>query len=216
MNSRLTFALLIVLIVLAGVAYATSRPGVGAANATATPNMAVFSFQPSDVKSLKIETGGKSITVERSGDNAWKLSDPPAQYSDSTHIAGVVATLTGLQKDRELDKGSNPLSAFGLDKPYLRATATLNDGSQHTLIAGNKNPGGSGYYAQVEGQPGLFIVPLVGVDSLAQLVAQPPIATPTPPATPLATPPPSGSPTATPNATTIQLGSSVKLGSSVG
>jgi hypothetical protein len=200
MNSRVTCALVAVLVILAGIAYATNRPGTSTVQGTPTPNMAVFSFQPSDVKTLKIDYQGKSVTVEQTGGNVWKLTDPPAQYSDSTHIAGVVATFANMQKDTTVDMGQNSPATFGLDKPYLTATATLNDNSQKVLVVGNKNPGQSGYYAQVQGQPGLFIAPLVDVDSMAQLVTQPPIATPTPPSTPLATPAsiPSPAPTPTP------------------
>lgn len=203
MNSRVTYGLVAVLVILAGIAYATNRSGgASAAQGTPTPNASVFSFQPSDVKTLKIDYQGKSVTVEQASANEWKLTDPPAQYSDSTHIAGVVASLANLQKDATVDMGTNSPATFGLDKPYLTATVTLNDKSQKVLVVGNKNPGQSGYYAQVQGQSGLFIASPVDIDSMAQLVTQPPVATPTPPSTPLATPAsiPSPAPTPTPGA----------------
>jgi hypothetical protein len=136
--------------------------------------------------------------VQQDASGQWQLVNPKAQYSDSTHIAGVVATLANMQKTRDVPMGSNSLGAFGLEKPYLTATATLKDGSTHVLIAGNKNPGGDSYYAQVKGQPGLFLVAIIDVDSIAQLVAQPPIATPTAVTTPLAAPTPAATATATP------------------
>jgi len=197
MNSRVTIGLLVVLVVLAGVAYASNRQSSGAAAGTPTPNAAVFTFTQNDVKTLKITYSGKSVTVEQNSDHSWKLTDPPAPYSDSTHIAGVVADLASLQKDRTLSMGSNSPSTYGLDKPYLTATATLNDNSQHMLVVGSKNPGGSGYYAQIQGQTDLLVVPTIGVDSMAQIVAQPPIATPTPPTTPISTTGPIGSPVPT-------------------
>ena len=201
MSSRVTIGLVVVLIALAIGAYFSNKTGAGGATPTPTPNNALFTFQPTDVKSLQIDYQGKSITVEQTADHNWKLTNPPAQYSDSTHIAGVVATLTNMQKQRDVPMGNNPPSAFGLDKPYLTVTVTLNDGSQHTLVAGNKNPGGDGYYAQIKGQNALYIVATIDIDSLAQLVAQPPIATPTAATTPLATVTPNGSPSPTPAGT---------------
>lgn len=198
MNIRVTAGLLVVFIALLAAALVTGRSG-GTAQGTPTPNMGVFSFQPTDVQTLKLTYTGKSITVQQDSSGNWKLISPPAQYSDSTHIAGAVATFAQMQKDAVVDQGTNSLSVFGLDKPYLTATATLKNKTQTTLIVGNKNPGQSGYYAQVQGQTGLFVVALIDVDTLAQLVAQPPIATPTAVTTPLATPPPTTPvPTATP------------------
>lgn len=198
MNSRITLALLVVFIALAGVAIFTNRSGAAGAQGTPTPNMGVFSFQPTDVKTLKITYTGKTTTVQQDSSGNWKLIAPAAQYSDSTHIAGVVATMARMQKDRDVPMGTNSPSTFGLDKPYLTATATLKDGSQHTLVVGNKNPGGSGYYAQIQGQSGLFIVPIIDVDTMAQIVTQPPIATPTAVTTPLATPAAGATPSPTP------------------
>jgi hypothetical protein len=203
MNPRVTAVLLVVFVALGVAIFVTDRAGGGAAAGTPTPNMGVFSFQPADVQTLTIEYTGKSITVQQDTSGNWQLTDPKTQYSDSTHIAGVVATLTNMQKTSEVPMGTNSPSTFGLDKPYLTATATLKDGSKHVLIAGNKNPGGDSYYCQVQGQPGLFLVALIDVDSMAQLVAQPPIATPTAVTTPIAvsTPIPGATPGAVTTAT---------------
>lgn len=195
MNSRLTIGLFVVFVALGVAAFVSNRTGASASLGTPTPNMSVFSFKPTDVQTLKIEYNGKSVTVQQDSSGQWQLIVPKAQYSDSAHIAGVIATLANMQKGRDVPMGSNSLSTFGLDKPYLTATATLKDGTKHVLIAGNKNPGGDSYYAQVQGQPGLFLVALIDVDSMAQLVAQPPIATPTAVTTPLTTVTPTASAT---------------------
>src|SRR5919204_3257380 len=117
MNSRVTLGLLVILVILGGITYFSNRSGAGTVSGTPTPNMAVFTFTPGDVKSLKVEYQGKAVTVEQTADHNWKLVEPAAQYSDSTRIAGVAASLTGLQKDRDVPMGTNPPGAFGLDKP---------------------------------------------------------------------------------------------------
>lgn len=198
MNARLTLGLLVIFVALGAVAFVTNRTGGTGAQGTPTPNRGVFSFKPTDVQTLTIEYIGKSITVQQDSSGNWQLIDPKAQYSDSTHIAGVVATLANMQKTVDVPLGANNLSTFGLDKPYLTATATLKDGSKHVLIAGNKNPGGDSYYAQVQGQAGLFLVALIDIDSMAQLVTQPPVATPTAVTTPIAVLTPGPRATATP------------------
>ena len=186
MNPRVTIVLLVVFVALGVAIFVTDRTGGAGATGTPTPNMGVFSFQPADVHTLTVEYTGKSITVQQDASGNWQLIDPKTQYSDSTHIAGVVATLANMQKTRDVPMGTNSPSTFGLDKPYLTATATLKDGSKHVLIAGVKNPGGDSYYCQIQGQPALFLVALIDIDSMAQLVAQPPIATPTAVTTPIA------------------------------
>jgi hypothetical protein len=195
MNSRLTIGLFVVFVALGVVAFVSNRSGASASLGTPTPNMSVFSFQPTDVQTLVIDYNSKSVTVQQDSSGQWQLIVPKAQYSDSTHIAGVVATLANMQKGRDVPMGSNSLSTFGLDKPYLTATATLKDGAKHVLIAGNKNPGGDSYYAQIQGQPALFLVAIIDVDSMAQLVAQPPVATPTAVTTPITTVTPAASAT---------------------
>ena len=195
MNSRFTIGLLIIFVALGVVAFVTSRSGSSAGLGTPTPNMGVFNFQPTDVQTLVIAYNSKSVTVQQDSSGQWQLVVPKAQYSDSTHIAGVVATLANMQKSRDVPMGSNSLSTFGLDKPYLTAMATLKDGTKHVLIAGNKNPGGDSYYAQVQGQSGLFLAATIDVDSMAQLVAQPPVATPTAVTTPITTVTPAASAT---------------------
>ncbi|MCL4541256.1 MAG: DUF4340 domain-containing protein [Chloroflexi bacterium] len=199
MNTRFTLVLLAILIVLVLGTVVSQRAGLGAVTPTPTPDLAVFTFTSSQVKQLSIETGGKKVMVAQASPGTWKLVTPPAPYANSTHIATVVATLANLQKLRNVPVGSNSLSVFGIGKPYLIATATLDNGKTESLVVGNQNPEKNGYYAQVKGQGGLFLASVVDIQALAQLAIQPPIATPTPVRTPLATP--ASIPTATPIAT---------------
>jgi len=71
-----------VFVALGVVAFVSNRSGASASLGTPTPNMSVFSFQPTDVQTLVIDYNSKSVTVQQDSSGQWQLIVPKAQYSD--------------------------------------------------------------------------------------------------------------------------------------
>ena len=77
--------------------------------------------------------------------------DPDAVDS----LAGMFASLTA---ESLVDEKPTDLGQFGLQPPRAEGTGTFSDGSTHTLLLGDKTPGGGSYYMQVKGNPGVYTV----------------------------------------------------------
>ncbi len=203
MNSRVTLIMVLVFAVVAGATVFSTRNSASTAAGTPTPDTSVFTFPAAAVQTITVTSGGATVKVAQNAQQQWALVSPTATYTDGTRVTSVVASLAGLTKARDIAVGTNPLSDYGLDKPSTTATVTLSDGSSHTVLFGAQDPTGTGFYAQVQGQAGVFLAPLVAVQSIASLAATPPIATPTAVTTPLVTttPDPNATPAPTPSPT---------------
>lgn len=202
MLSRQTIALVAIFVVLCGVVYVTelrSKPSDASAGGATSADKVFGTLQITDVKALTVSQGGTTVTVDRQNDGSWKLAQPEAQYTDTTRVSSIASELLAATKQRDLPLANVDLKQYGLDSPWLTATLDETKG-QETLQVGNQNVDGSSRYAMLKGAQSAFLLSVGTADSLASLVKQPPIATPTVPATPVPTlaPLPSPSPSATP------------------
>jgi len=202
MLSRQTIAIIAIFVVLSGVVYVTelrNKPSDASAGGAAPADKVFGTLQITDVKALTVSQSGTTVTVQRQNDGSWKLSQPAAEYTDSTRVSSAVSDVLAATKQRDLPLANVDLKQYGLDSPWLTATLDETKG-QETLQIGSQNVDNSSRYAMLKGGQSAFLLSVGTADSLASLVKQPPIATPTALSTPVPTlaPLPSPSPSATP------------------
>lgn len=159
--------------------YQRSQSG---ADADATPTAGV---------SLLIEPGGRTISAlqisNKEGTSVsmildpagvWELVEPGGEPADENRIqsavsqAGQLRILAPVQS--EIDLGT-----IGLDPAQYTIEITYSDGNEATAYFGDETPTASGYYGYLQDNRQLQIVNKFSVDSLLELLTDPPIAVPT-------------------------------------
>jgi hypothetical protein len=127
----------------------------------------VFALQPGAIEELEIHAAsGERTTVVKKGSD-WAITAPEPLDADATETASVATTIEGLEIQRVIDEAPASLADFGLDP--ARITVGFREAGQttrRTLRLGQKTPTGGDVYAQVEGQPRVFLISGYLEDSL--------------------------------------------------
>ena len=150
------------------------------------------------ISSLTWESGGTTLTLTKtetetagteSGDSsadassssesveetepAWDVNGT-AIPSDNSTFTSLMAQISSLAFDACYDyKGeADTLAACGLDTPVGVLTVTYGEGETLTLTIGALDGAGDSYYAQLSGDPAVYLLSADSVDSLISLSAQ--------------------------------------------
>ncbi|MEE8441892.1 MAG: DUF4340 domain-containing protein [Spirochaetia bacterium] len=83
-----------------------------------------------------------------------------------SRVSRIVGSVTGLRSGRVIDEQPEALEVYGLSEPAVRVTANLSDSDPVTLLVGNRNPGGDGYYVQTSESATVYLVSTVWISPL--------------------------------------------------
>ncbi len=147
------------------------------ASATAHPIL------PGAIVQLTVSgSGGMKVVTEKSPDpGKWNVLEPTGLVFDPTKVQDAISFMQGAKIQTELST-QPPIDAVGLAEPKNIIIAKLDNGSEVVLNVGNSTPTGSGYYAQIPGQP-MFIISKGDIDPAIGLLTAG-----VPPVTPSTTP----------------------------
>lgn len=148
------------------------------------------------ISSLTWESGGTTLTLTKtetagteSGDSsadassssesaeetepAWDVNGT-AIPSDNSAFTSLMAQISSLAFDACYDyKGeADTLAECGLDTPVGVLTVTYGEGETLTLTIGALDGTGDSYYAQLSGDPGVYLLSADSVDTIISLSAQ--------------------------------------------
>jgi hypothetical protein len=159
-----------------------------AAEATPTPGLTyLFDVQDETLIGLRISDAQEnSVAVQRDEGGEWTLLEPSGEPADQSRVESAVSQAGTLRILSTLDQTLD-LNVIGLDAPSYQISVTLASGRRITALIGSQTPTGSGYYAKVEDGGPQQVVNKSSVDSLLELLTNPPIA-PTPSPSPETTP----------------------------
>lgn len=143
------------------------------------------------ISSLTWESGGTTLTLTKTenGDSsadassssesaeetepAWDVNGT-AIPSDNSAFTSLMAQISSLAFDACYDyKGeADTLAECGLDTPVGVLTVTYGEGETLTLTIGALDGAGDSYYAQLSGDPAVYLLSADSVDTLVSLSAQ--------------------------------------------
>jgi hypothetical protein len=163
-------------------------------DATPTPDLALFPGAESQVviaiQVTNHETG-QSLSASTEDGLTWAIDQAPEDADlslpvDSIRISQAVIAIPGLTASRVLS-AVEALAPYGLEDARYTVQARLSGGDEQTLYVGSANPTNSGYYVRVDegtvvGE--VYIVSTFSLDSVLDLVDNPPLVAPTPEGTP--------------------------------
>jgi len=180
MIRRETWIILIILAVLIGFAvYLNRRSELSLAEATPTTGIEyVFPPEEGSVESIEVSSNsGEIVRVVRDPENLWLMKFPLETAADPG-MAEAAATQVSVL--RIIDEIEGDLEIFGLDQPSYKITIGFGTQKEHFLDVGSETPTQSGYYIRLD-EKRMLIVTLSGIDSLLNLLTNPPYKeTPTP------------------------------------
>lgn len=137
-----------------------------------------FSAPNTTVFEVRDNRNDEAFIAATDEDVAWLIEAPVSEDEDEAvepdqaAISLAVSAFAGL---RSVDGFSEADPAnFGLAQPRYTITATTFSGQSFTLQLGDEDRSGTRYYAQVDGFPDVVEVPREAVDSLLDLIAEPP------------------------------------------
>jgi hypothetical protein len=124
-----------------------------------------ISFPTKEMIKIEIEDSAASTVFEKR-EGQWVLISPEVvtrqQMVDST-----VASVTGAGSDKIVEESALDLTIYGISPTSSRTTITSASGEKVIILLGNKTPSGSGYYASLEGDPAVYLLPTYTAEKLS-------------------------------------------------
>jgi hypothetical protein len=110
-----------------------------------------------DVKRVRIQAGGQSMVLERSGDAAWRMLEPTKGAANNQKVDDLLYTLRSLRwKDIAAADGQDA-ARFGLDAPSLEIALFRADGGELATVQIGKRDGDLAY-VRTKSQPAVYSV----------------------------------------------------------
>src|SRR5215467_10321290 len=157
----------VVLAIFAGLFWWLNRKEASATKPPVTPVVTKIVDLPQDqIESLKIEKlGSEPVELKRTG-SKWSITGPKALPADQDAVSSLISTFASLNADKLLEDKPASVEPYGLTKPLLSITATKKDGKTVKLLVGDQTPTSSGSYAELAGDPRVFLVASYNKSSL--------------------------------------------------
>jgi hypothetical protein len=123
------------------------------------PKGKVFTVDSAKIEEIQVTAAdGKTTTLKRDG-TLWKITAPEALEPDTSQTSTMLTTIETLDIQRVINEKPAGVKDYGLDPPRFKVAFRLaGETAFKTLNVGNKTPTGSDIYAQVEGDPKLFLI----------------------------------------------------------
>ena len=153
-RSRSLIILAAVLVLLTGTyVYLTHSKKSATAGSSSTE---VLKLDTTKIKSITLKS--KSTVAIEKKDGSWQLSENPGIKLDDTAISNVLHSICNLNATSVISDAGSNLSQYGLQDSPSEAAAVLDDGTQKTVLIGNKTPDGTGYYMMLKGGSKVYMI----------------------------------------------------------
>lgn len=149
----------VLLAIFAGLFWWLNKREASATKPPVTPTTTKIVDVPQDqIQSLTIDKlGSEPIELKRTG-TKWSITGAKALPADQDAVSNLVSTFASLNADKLLEDKATNVDPYGLTKPSLSVTATKKDGKTVKVLVGDETPTNSGSYAELAGDPRVFIV----------------------------------------------------------
>ena len=110
------------------------------------------------VEQVRLERDGKTILVERSGED-WQIVEPLAAKADKGAVDAIVAAVADCQVDKNIGAVEDDLERFGLATPLVTVTLAVGDDETLTVRVGKPAPIGDSAYIQRASDDHVLLAP---------------------------------------------------------
>lgn len=105
-------------------------------------------------------------------DERWKLEADKNRPINQDYIRNMLNLVDQVKADRLVHENPEDLEQYGLLEPYASLELVQSDGNGVKLSLGNEISGGQGYYAKIEGNDAVYILPNIYKTHLSHSDAQ--------------------------------------------
>ncbi len=123
------------------------------------PELKLLSLKEDEITKIEIlRREGESTRIEKDSSGTWRITAPEPMAADRSAIDSLVSSAATLNADKAVEEKPADLAQFGLKEPYARVVITLRDGKSRTVLLGDDAPVGGGGFAQVDGDPKVYLL----------------------------------------------------------
>ena len=94
-------------------------------------------------------------------DDKWVSVDNKMRPIRQNNVQNMIRLVSVVRPTKIVDEQPEDLEQYGLSSPYAYIEAYQSDGKSIALSVGNRLANGQGYYAMVEGNDAVYVLPLV-------------------------------------------------------
>lgn len=110
-----------------------------------------------DIKRVRVQAGGQTAVLERSGDTDWRMVEPTRGAASGSKVDDLLYTLRALRwKEIVAAEGKEPVR-FGLDAPTMEVTLYREGGAEILTLQVGKREGELAYL-RTKDQPAIYSV----------------------------------------------------------
>ncbi len=129
-------------------------------------------FVADDVKEIKLHQPAAReplIDIQKDKDDHWQILAPLKLKADEAVMRGVLMNVGDMSPEDTLDH-PDELADYGLNTGAAQADFIFKDGTQQTLMIGDKDISGSSAYVKPANQTKVYLVPSYVTDNFAKSV----------------------------------------------
>jgi hypothetical protein len=114
-------------------------------------------LEPRDVKRVRVQAGGRTVVVERSGDVDWRMVEGGTGAAKGATVENLLYTLRALKWKEIAAPGGQDSVRYGLDAPTLEVTLLRDGGAEvATVLVGRRE--GDHAYVKLKVLPAIYSV----------------------------------------------------------
>jgi hypothetical protein len=119
----------------------------------------VFTVDQAKIDEVEVKAAAGDLTRLKKDGGTWRITLPATYDADQSDASSLVSSLPGIEVGHIVDEKPASLKDYGLDPARISVGYRVTgDQTMHRLLIGVKTPVGSDLYAQVEGQPKVFLI----------------------------------------------------------
>lgn len=158
MRFKGTLALLLAFAGLGAYVYFVEYGGREAREQQEAAKKKVFPIEAKNVAELTLEFPDRTVAAVRKDEMTWQMTMPAGMEADSEAWESLAANLARTEKeDPAVVERAEDLAQYGLDKPFVKVTAKLQNGDTIGISFGSENPRKTFRYAKQLNQDPVFL-----------------------------------------------------------
>lgn len=115
------------------------------------------SFEINDVKKLHVQSGGRTMLIEKKGEGDWRVVEPKKGKAREPAVLDLIMLARTLRWESLASPTGEDLSRYGLDTPAFELALLKADGSEIGSFAMGRKENGKAYI-KTKGSPAVYSV----------------------------------------------------------
>lgn len=112
-------------------------------------------FDPKDVTRMRVKSGSQAMSLERKGENEWRVTEPKAGKAKETKVTDLLYNLRSLRWKEMVSAKGGDAAKYGLDAPLVEVTLYKADGKElGSLMVGKKDA--DKVYVRTGAEPAIY------------------------------------------------------------